>query len=99
MEILELYFPRILENSWALATDDVYVSVVMFMVFGDVYGIRRCLWYSVMFMKRWCLWNGDVYETVMFMKRWCITGNGDVLLTIDDVLLSDDDVLLLNGDG
>ena len=65
-----------------MVADDVYVSVVMFMVFGDVYGIRWCLWYSV-----------------MFMKRWCITGNGDVLLTIDDVLLSDDDVLLLNGDG
>ena len=45
VEILELYFPRILENSWALATDDVYGSVVMFMVFGDVYE-------TVMFMKR-----------------------------------------------
>ena len=61
---------------------------MMFMVADDVYVS------VVMFMKRWCLWY-----SVMFMKRWCITGNGDVLLTIDDVLLSDDDVLLLNGDG
>lgn len=44
VEILELYFPRILENSWALATDDVYVSVVMFMVFGDVYETVMYYW-------------------------------------------------------
>ena len=58
VEILELYFPRILENSWALATDDVYVSAVMFMVFGDVYE-------TVMFMV-----FGDVYETVMYYWKW-----------------------------
>ena len=41
-----------------MVADDVYVSVVMFMVFGDVYE-------TVMFMV-----FGDVYETVMYHWKW-----------------------------
>lgn len=41
-----------------MVADDVYVSVVMFMVIGDVYEM-------VMFMV-----FGDVYEMVMYYWKW-----------------------------